>query len=126
MNIPETRRLMTSEEISLYVSGRFFRCISPFYSWLKKGESYWFEYHGDNTYEVRSDNNLGKQFTMETYQLLNCFYPVECETDICLAIKYCHWLGELGICNIDEIVSWYEEKDKERALDNTIKSLMEE
>lgn len=125
MNIPETRRLMTGEEISNYVNGRFFRCISPFYTWLKKGESYWFEYHGDNTYEVRSDNALGKKVEMEVHQLLTCFVPTECETDIYFGIKYWHWLGEMGIHhgNIDEIVKWYEEKDKKNerwAKDETI------
>ena len=63
---------------------------------MKKGETYWFEYHNDGEYEVRSDNNLGQKFEMTTHQLLGNFYPVECETDICDAMDYAYRLGELG------------------------------
>ena len=61
---------------------------------MKKGETYWFEYHNDGEYEVRSDNNLGQKFEMTTHQLLGNFYPVECETDICDAMDYAYWLGD--------------------------------
>jgi hypothetical protein len=63
---------------------------------MKKGETYWFEYHNNGEYEVRSDNNLGQKFEMTTHQLLGNFYPIKCETDICAAMDYAHWLGELG------------------------------
>ena len=112
INIPEARRLLTSEEISNYVSGKFFRCIQPFLSWMKKGETFWFEYHpSTDTYEIRSDSAVGREIKMEIYQLLTCFVPIECETNIYFAIKYFHWLGELEIHHndIDEIVNWYEE-----------------
>ena len=75
---------------------QYFRCASPFKKKKKKGETYWFEYHNDGEYEVRSDNNLGQKFEMTTHQLLGNFYPVECETDICAAMDYAYWLGELG------------------------------
>lgn len=87
---------MNENKISNYVSQQFFRCVRPFLSWMKKGETYWFEYHNDGEYEVRSDNNLGQKFEMTTHQLLGNFYPVECETDICAAMDYAYWLGELG------------------------------
>ena len=94
--IPNSRDFFTENEISNYVSQQFFRCVRPFLSWMKKGETYWFEYHNDGGYEVRSDNNLGQKFEMTTHQLLGNFYPVECETDVCAAMDYAHWLGELG------------------------------
>lgn len=95
-NMVESREFLNEKQVSDYLSQQFFRCVSPFLSWLKKGETYWFEYHSKNEYEVRSDNNLGKRFEMTTHQLLGCFYPVECETDIFAAMVYAHWLGELG------------------------------
>jgi hypothetical protein len=109
MNIPTNRRIMNDEEISTFVYGRFFRCIVPFLSWLKVGESYWLEYHGNDNYEVRSDNALGQKFSMTTFQLLTCFFPVECEKDIYSAFKYFHWLGENEIHHgrIDDIVEFY-------------------
>lgn len=94
--IPDSRNFFTENELSNYVSQRFFRCVRPFLSWMKKGETYWFEYHNNGEYEVRSDNNLGQKFEMTMHQLLGNFYPVECETDICAAMDYAHWLGELG------------------------------
>lgn len=43
---------------------------------------------------------------MTTHQLLGNFYPVECETDICAAMDYAYWLGELGFHHgyIEEIL----------------------
>lgn len=97
MVVPENRRLKLENEISNYVYGKFFRCIKPFLSWMTKGESYWFEYKGNNMYEVRSDNNFGKNFEMEVHQLLTCFLPCECENNKSELIRYFHWLGELQI-----------------------------
>lgn len=76
MNITEEQYFKDSKEISDYVSGSFFECVRPFLSWLKKGEHYWLEYLGNNLYTVRSDNNLGKNFEMTEYQLVNCFKKV--------------------------------------------------
>ena len=36
--IPDSRDFLTENEISNYVTQRFFRCVSPFLSWLKKGQ----------------------------------------------------------------------------------------
>ena len=60
MIVPENRRLQNENEISEWVYGKFFRCIKPFLSWMKKDESYWLEYHGNNKYEVRSETILGR------------------------------------------------------------------
>ena len=94
--IPNNTDFFTENEISNYVTQQFFRCVRPFLSWMKKGETYWFEYHNNGEYEISSDNNLGQKFEMTTHQLLSNFYPVECETDICAAMDYAYRLGELG------------------------------
>lgn len=110
--VPSNRRLLSEKEISDYVSGRFFRCFKPFLSWMKKGESYWFEYQDNGIYCVRSDNNLGKSFNMEVYQLLTCFIPCKCEEDNAELIRYFHWLGELGIHrgNVDDYIKYKEQR----------------
>ena len=79
--------------------------VRPFLSWMKKGETYWFEYHNNGEYEISCDNNLGQKFEMTTHQLLSNFYPVECETDICAAMYYVYQIGELVFhhCYIKEI-----------------------
>ena len=118
MIVPYNRRLQHENEISEMVYGKFFRCIKPFLSWMKKGESYWLEYHGNNKYEVRSDNNLGKNFEMEVHQLLTCFVSCDCERDKLLAIKYFHWLGELRVHHgyIDDYVAYKEHLYKKIAM----------
>lgn len=107
--VPENRRLLLDSEISDYVSGHFFRCVKTFLSWLKKGETYWFEYKGNGKYEVRSDNNLGNSFEMTVHQLLTCFIPCECEKNVYTSMQYFHWLGELGIHHgyVDEMIDAY-------------------
>ena len=40
--IPNNRDFLTKNEISNYVTQQFFRCVRPFLSWMKKGETYWF------------------------------------------------------------------------------------
>ena len=47
---------------------------------------------------------------MEVHQLLTCFVPCDCERDELLAIKYFHWLGELGVHHIyiDDYVAYKE------------------
>lgn len=111
MVVPENRRLQLNNEISNYVYGKFFRCIRPFLSWLKKGETYWFEYKDNNMFEVRSDNNLGKTFNMEIHQLLTCFLPCECEDNEFEMIRYFHWLGELNIHHgyVDDYIQYKEQ-----------------
>ena len=65
---------------------------------------------GNEHLSVRSDNSLGKKFEMEVHQLLTCFVPCDCERDELLAIKYFHWLGELGVHHIyiDDYVAYKE------------------
>ena len=109
--IPTSDFLLNEKAISEFVSGRFFRCIKPFLSWLKKGETYWFEYHNDGNFEIRSDNELGKKFSMTTYQLLTCFVPIECETNMNYTMGYFYKLGQLRVheTNIYDIIKFYEE-----------------
>lgn len=111
MVVPNNRRLLLKDEISNYVHSNFFRCIKPFLSWMIKGESYWFEYKGKNIYEVRSDNNIGKNFEMEVHQLLTCFIPCDCETNESELIRYFHWLGELQIHSgyVDDYIQYKKE-----------------
>ena len=111
--IPTSDFLLNEKTISEFVSGRFFRCIKPFLSWLKKGETYWFEYHNDNKFEIRSDNGLGRKFEMTAYQLLTCFVPIECETDLNYTMRYFYKLGQLGIHGsiIYDILKFYEENN---------------
>lgn len=120
ITLEEFQELVDKSEnaISEMVCGKFFRCIKPFLSWMKKGESYWLEYHGNNKYEVRSDNNLGKNFEMAVHQLLTCFVPCDCERDELLAIKYFHWLGELRVHHgyIDDYVAYKEHLYKKIAM----------
>ena len=108
--IPTRDFLLNEKAISEFVSGRFFRCIKPFLSWLKKRESYWFEYHNDGNFEIRSDNELGKKFEMTAYQLLTCFVPIECETNMNYTMRYFHKLGQLGVHEsiIHDIIKFYE------------------
>lgn len=101
--VPENRRLLTDKEIGEYVYGKYFRCIKPFLSWMKKGETFWLEYTGNNEYNVRSDNHLHTKFRMEVKQLLDCFIPCKIEENLHESLQYFHWLGELGINDIDSI-----------------------
>ena len=109
MCTPTSLEILSDEGISVFLYGRFFRCVKPFLSWLKKGETYWFEYQGNGNYEVRSDNALGKKFTMTDFQLITCFFPTDCEKDIYSAFNYFHWLGEEGIHHgrTDDIIDFY-------------------
>ncbi len=110
--VPENRRLLTDKEIDEYVYGKFFRCIKPFLSWMKKGETLWLEYTGNNEYNVRSDNHLGKNFRMTVKQLLVCFHPYEIEENLHEALRYFHWLGELGISDVDDSISYIVSRNK--------------
>lgn len=89
--------ILSEYEVPHFIDGKFFRCIGKFLSWLKEGETYWFEYLGNEKFGVRSDNEKGRVFEMTIHQLLTCFYPVECETNLKAALMYFHWLGERDI-----------------------------
>lgn len=107
MSMLQTELLMSNDEISEFVYGKFFICINKFLSWLKEGEHYWFEYiYEDDSYEVRSDNNLGKRFKMEPFQLLTCFVPCFVEEDPILGFKHFYHLYKRGISKerIDDII----------------------
>ena len=94
---PNSILFLTDEQITRFVYGKFFRCISPFLSWMKENETYWFEYILKGIFEIRSDNNKGKRFEMETYQLLKCFIPCDCEYSISNTQMYLNWLDSIGM-----------------------------
>lgn len=110
--VPENRRLLTEKEIHEYVFGKYLRCVKPFLSWLKQGETYWLEYKGNNEYNVRSDNNLNTNFSMTVKQLLDCFHPCEVEENLHESLRYFHWLGELGISDVDDSIDYIVSRNK--------------
>ena len=55
--IPDSRDFLTQNEISNFCFQRFFRCVRPFLSWLKKGETYWFEYKDNNKHRSPQQRN---------------------------------------------------------------------
>lgn len=114
--IPSNENYLSEQKISEFVDRKFFRCVGKFLSWLRLGETYWFEYIGNDHYTVRSDNNLGEKFEMTQHELLTKFLPVNCETDKLYAMKYCHWLGELGVHKgyIDDIYNAYRKFQSEK------------
>lgn len=59
---------MTEKEKDNYVSGKHLICLLDF-SIFKKGQSYWLEHIGNDTYVGRSDNILNVQVTIEPFQL---------------------------------------------------------
>lgn len=59
---------MTEKEKDNYVSGRRLICLLDF-NIFKKGQSYWLEYVGNDTYIGRSDNILNEKVTIEPFQL---------------------------------------------------------
>lgn len=105
----ETTTLLTDDEIVEFVSGRFLRCIFPVCHWMKQGESYWFEYVGNGRYNVRSDNNLGKDFYMTVHQLITGYVPVEFEEDPYKMLEYFFLLGKANINKmyIDKMIDYY-------------------
>jgi hypothetical protein len=102
----------SDKEISDYLNGKFFRCVSPFLSWLKIGETYWFEHCTNGEYEVRSDNNLGQRFNMSELQLLTCFFPTELENNFAGGIAYGYFLSNNHIhhTHLDALMEYYENK----------------
>lgn len=97
--VPNQTLMLTDEQISRIVYGKYFRCMSPFLSWMGKNEPYWFEYISNGEYEVRSDNNKGQRFEMTPYQLLTCFIPCDCEYSIYNTKMYLNWLDSKGVDN---------------------------
>lgn len=67
---------MTDSEKNLYVSGKFLTCMVDFGD-FKKGENYWLEYVGDDTYVVRSDNLLNTTTVIKPHQLAYFVYIPE-------------------------------------------------
>jgi len=60
-----------------FVSGNFIQCRKSFNE-FKEGESYWFEYIGDDIYIGRSDNILNKKFHITPRQLFKLFSLEHC------------------------------------------------
>lgn len=112
--IPQSETIMNDFEVEVYTYQKFFRCINPFLSWLKREETYWFEYKGNGKFEIRSDNNLGKNFEMTIYQLLTCFYPVEIESNITQMMIHAHFLGNRNFhrTDIKDIADYISKKVK--------------
>lgn len=59
---------MTEKEKDNFVSGKYLICLIDF-KIFKKGQSYWLEYIGNDTYIGRSDNILNEKVTIEPFQL---------------------------------------------------------
>lgn len=92
--------VLTDDDIREFVTGKFLRCIYPVCHWQKVGETYWFEYSGNCTYNVRSDNALGKQFSMTVHQLVTGFVPVDVESDPYMMLMYFYFLGQARMNDI--------------------------
>ena len=61
------------KEKSEFVGGQFIQCNCTLDNGLKKGEHYWLEYVGDDTYVGRSDNILNQKFHITPRQLFTLF-----------------------------------------------------
>lgn len=60
------------KEKSNFVGDGFIKCFANFLD-FKEGETYWLEYIGDDKYNVRSDNLLGKTYHITPCQLYTIF-----------------------------------------------------
>ena len=60
------------KEKSDFVGDGFIKCFANFLD-FKEGETYWLEYMGDDKYNVRSDNLLGKTYHITPCQLYTVF-----------------------------------------------------
>ena len=60
------------KEKSDFVGDGFIKCFANFLD-FKEGETYWLEYIGDDKYNVRSDNLLGKTYHITPCQLYTVF-----------------------------------------------------
>lgn len=64
---------LAEKEKSEFVGGQFIQCNCTLDNGLKKGEHYWLEYVGDDTYVGRSDNILNQKFHITPRQLFTLF-----------------------------------------------------
>lgn len=99
-----------------FVGDGFIKCYADFQD-FKEGETYWFEYIGDDKYNVRSDNLLGKTYHITPCQLYTIF-------------KKQTWLEKQGEQKFaDKIEPKFHEgdwnEDDEYMLDETIQHLEE-
>ena len=67
-----TNNELADKEKNDFVSGQFLQCKLSFDD-FKKGEHYWLEYVGDDTYVGRSDNILNQRFHITPRQLFTLF-----------------------------------------------------
>ena len=63
---------MREQEKTDFVSGKFLYAITDF-SLFKRGEAYWLEYIGNDTYCCRSDNHLNEKIRIEPWELKRYF-----------------------------------------------------
>ena len=64
--------LMREQEKTDFVSGKFLYAITNF-SLFKRGEGYWLEYIGNDTYCCRSDNHLNEKIRITPWELKRYF-----------------------------------------------------
>lgn len=84
-----------------FVGDGFIKCYADFQD-FKEGETYWLEYVGNDNYNVRSDNLLGKTYHITPCQLYTIF-------------KKTTWLEIVNECIYGEQKSaWSEEDEKKR------------
>jgi hypothetical protein len=63
---------IAEKEKQEFVGDGFIKCFANFLD-FKEGETYWLEYIGDDKYNVRSDNLLGKTYHITPCQLYTVF-----------------------------------------------------
>ena len=63
---------MSEQEKTDFVSGKFLYAITDF-SLFKRGEAYWLEYIGNDTYCCRSDNRLNEKIRIKPWELKRYF-----------------------------------------------------
>jgi hypothetical protein len=122
------------KEKSDFVGDGFIKCFANFLD-FKEGETYWLEYIGDDKYNVRSDNLLGKIYHITPCQLYTVFKKLTWlekqseqkpadkvepkfkvgdeirtkneESLIITRIDRCgYWSEDLFICNFDDADKW--------------------
>ena len=70
--IDKTHYDTAEKEKRNFVRDSFIKCYDDFQD-FKKGETYWLEYMGNDNYNVRSDNLLGKTYHITPCQLYTVF-----------------------------------------------------